>query len=69
MANILKLLQVVQERKVTDPFGFTRVERRLNPYNPISYLVVFGILVIGLLCYGLIGLWRETELHKEFKWR
>lgn len=54
------------ERKVV---GF-RNWRRVNPYNPISYIVVSIMLIIGFLLFGGIGMWKEVDwLRNPFKWQ
>ncbi len=43
--------------------------RRLNPYNPLSYLFIFLIILIGLLMYGFFGAFKEIDITKNpFKW-
>lgn len=54
------------ERKV---LGF-RKWHRVNPYNPISYVVVLLMLVLGFLLFGIIGMWKEVDwLKNPFKWQ
>ncbi len=40
---------------------------RLNPYNPISYIVVAIAVLIGVVLFGILGFWKETE-GNPFKW-
>ena len=41
---------------------------RFNPYNPFSYLALIIILIIGILMFGFVGFWKETDLSNPFKW-
>lgn len=66
--KILKLLFIVQERKTKNAFNQTKTERRINPYNPLSYIAVFGFLLGGIVLFGIAGVWEKMELRKEFKW-
>lgn len=53
------------ERKVV---GF-RNWRRMNPYHPISYVVVSCALISGFLLFGFVGMWKEIDLRNPFKWQ
>lgn len=53
------------ERKVV---GF-RNWRRINPYHPISYLVIVCALISALLLFGFVGMWKEIDLRNPFKWQ
>jgi hypothetical protein len=67
--KILKLLLIVQERKKKDAFNRTQIQRRINPYNPLSYIFFLLALIIGIFAFGIVGLLEEFEVHNEFKWR
>lgn len=53
------------ERKVV---GF-RNWRRINPYHPISYVVIVCALISALLLFGFVGMWKEIDLKNPFKWQ
>jgi hypothetical protein len=40
---------------------------RLNPYNPLSYIVFLLGLLIGLVLFGVIGIKEQTD-GNPFKW-
>jgi len=61
MRNILKFLRVIQ----TDSNG---ERHRLNPYNPLSYIVIILIPIIGILMFGFVGFWKEVDFSNPFKW-
>lgn len=60
MRKILKLFFVIQEK--------ADGSKRINPYNPLSYVVIIGCLIIGILAFGLIGVWKEVDIN-FFKWQ
>lgn len=71
--KILKFLFILQEvsnknrpKKLGNGF---LIARRFNPYNPLSYIAVILLLVVGLLLFGFVGLWKETDCSNPFKWK
>lgn len=72
MKKLLKFLFVIQEvsnegREPKLGRGFFEA-RRLNPYNPLSYITVVLVLIVGILMFGFVGIWKETNLRNPFKW-
>ncbi len=43
--------------------------KRLNPYNPLTYVTIICILIVSLLMFGFIGMWREIDYKNSFKWQ
>ena len=43
--------------------------KRLNPYNPLTYFTILCILIIALLMFGFVGMWREIDYRNSFKWQ
>ena len=39
---------------------------RLNPYNPLSYLIVIGAIPVIIVLYGFVGLFKQAE--NPFAW-
>lgn len=68
MRKILEFLCVIQKKKVKDTSGFHRNMLRINPYNPLSYVVVLLVPVVALVLFGIAGMWKEIELENPFKW-
>ena len=74
--KILKYLKVVQvvSNEQRHKQGLKRLgsgyfnAHRFNPYNPISYIVLVIILIAGIIAFGFIGFWKETDLRNPFKW-
>lgn len=72
MRKFLKKIWVLQEvsNKNRNPKlgrGFFTA-RRLNPYNPLSYIVLIGAIIIGFIMFGVVGFWKETDIKNPFKW-
>lgn len=70
---IMKLfifLWIIQEKKRKDVFNRTRTEKRLNPFNPLSYITIIILLLTALLMFGIIGMWKEIDYNDlKFKWK
>jgi thiosulfate reductase cytochrome b subunit len=60
--DILKFLAVIQQR------GEPK-KRRINPYNPLSYITIVIVFISGLIMFGAVGIWKEIDLSNPFKWR
>jgi hypothetical protein len=76
--KILKTLFIIQERSNLNkgltpggipPFGrgFSKAYR-INPYNPLSYLFLLVVLLVGILMFGIVGFWKEIEVRNPFRW-
>jgi len=65
--RILKLLYIRQEKQSENQYG-TWVKFRINPFNPLTWVVIILGLVIALLLFGLIGMWKEIDTGNRFKW-
>lgn len=62
MRALLKRLQVIQTSK-----KFPKAYR-INPYNPLSYITIIVLLIVALVCFGAVGMWKELDLRNPFKW-
>lgn len=70
MRKLLKKLFIIQEKESIDSFKITRTLRRVNPYNPLSYLAMLITILLAIILYGFIGAWKETDLFPNpFNWR
>lgn len=72
MRKILKRLLIIQEvsnqnREPKLGRGFHEA-RRLNPFNPLSYITVVVAIIVGILIFGFVGVWKEMDLKNPFKW-
>ena len=70
--KILKFLFIIQEvsNKNRSPKlgrGFFKAYR-INPYNPLSYPTLIIIFIVGIVIFGVVGFWKETDLRNPFKW-
>lgn len=72
MRKILEKLYIIQKvsNKGRNPKlgrGFMEA-RRLNPYNPLSYIFFVCAVLVGLIMFGVVGFWKETDQRNPFKW-
>ena len=69
MRKLLKYLYVIQEKTHHDEFRRKRVKRRLNPYNPLTYVVMVSVIIVGVIMFGVVGLKNEINIDElKFKW-
>jgi predicted PurR-regulated permease PerM len=69
MRKILKMLWIIQEKKIINPFNEVSTLKRLNPYNPLSYLTILLCLIIGVFMFGFVGVFNEFNMDElKFKW-
>ena len=71
MMKLLKYLFIIQEvsNKNRNPKlgkGFLEA-RRFNPYNPLSYVALILIMIVGILMFGFVGCWKYIG-QNPFKW-
>ena len=75
--KFLKFIWVIQEKDsemiVTRKKDFTkhlykRKYRRVNPFNPLTYLVILITIVVGVFMFGLVGFKKEIGSN-PFKWQ
>ena len=70
MRKLLKILFIIQEKKKLDEFKRTRTLRRINPYNPLSYLAMLITILLAIILYGFVGAWNEIDIFPNpFKWK
>lgn len=70
MRKLFKTLSIIQIKKYKNPLGKTYEKIRLNPYNPLTYLVIILIFIIGVLLFGFVGFWKEIDFRDlNFKYR
>jgi predicted PurR-regulated permease PerM len=70
--KLLKFFLIIQEvsnngREKKLGRGFFKA-RRFNPYNPLSYIAVIIFLIVGILMFGFVGIWKEVDVSNPFKW-
>jgi hypothetical protein len=65
--KIFKWLYIRQEKQYEDPYG-TWIKFRINPFNPLTYVVMILGLLMGLFLFGPVGMWREIDSTNVFKW-
>ena len=65
MRKFLILIKVVLTKK--NDRGFVR--HKLNPFNPLTYVVFVMGLLLAVICFGVVGMWKEFELTNPFKYK
>ena len=69
LLQILWIIQVKSNRGRTPKLGKGYSQAyRINPYNPLSYIALPIIILVGILMFGFVGFWKEVELVNPFKW-
>ena len=74
MKKLLKFILVLQEvdnRKRENEKRLGRgfmYARRFNPYNPLTYVVFVFAFLIGIIMFGVVGVWKEIDRSNPFKW-
>lgn len=74
MRKFLKFILVIQEKRIESKHGNKKIGKifrtyhRINPYNPLSYISIVIIVLVGILMFGFIGVWKEVDLKNPFKW-
>ena len=68
--KILMFLSVIQFKKELPNHKMYMVEkRRWNPFNPLTYVCLILLFIVGFVLYGVKGVFEETEIKDAFKWR
>jgi hypothetical protein len=65
--KIFKWLYIRQERQYEDSYG-TWIKFRINPFNPLTWIVIILGLVIATPLFVLTGMWKEIDTGNWFKW-
>ena len=64
MTSILKFLKILQihnnEKGIKKGRGFFKAYR-MNPYNPLSYILIVISIPILLILFGIVGLVKEAK--------
>jgi hypothetical protein len=64
--KFLKAIGVLQEKRIKH--GFKR--KRLNPYNPLSYITIIVCVLIGIVLFGFVGITKEMDFSENpFKYQ
>lgn len=66
--KFLIFARVIQVRKLKDSFNLTYQERRLNPFNPLTYVTILIAILVGIVMFGIVGVWKEIDLSNPFKY-
>jgi hypothetical protein len=61
MRKLLILLKIMLVK--TDERGYSK--KKLNPYNPLTYVTLVIALLIAFILFGAIGMWKETDIFER----
>lgn len=64
----LKFLYILQDKVEKNSMGYKYTKRRVNPFNPLSYIMLLSVFVLGILAFGFIGFWKEVDKRNIFKY-
>lgn len=64
MRKFLLAIGVLQKKRFD---GYKTPRRRINPYNPLSYIVIAITLVIAVFWIGVEGI--KENSYNPFKWQ
>lgn len=67
MRKLLERLYVMQKKTSVDKYG-TRTLKRLNPYHPLTYIVIPLYYALSIAMYGFVGYKQEMDSN-FFKWQ
>ncbi len=70
--KLFKFLLIMQEvsnvnRNPRLGKGFDTAHR-FNKYNPLSYVVLILIILVGTILYGIVGFWTRSKITNPFNW-
>jgi len=76
--KVLKSLLIVQEKEwditTRKKFGgkeyhYKRIHRRFNPFNPLTYVFLAIVIILGVILFGFVGFNKEVQMGNPFKFR
>jgi len=67
MRKLLERLYVMQKKTYVDKYE-TRTLKRLNPYHPLTYIVIPFYYALAIAMYGFVGYKQEMDSN-FFKWQ
>lgn len=56
------------EKNRWKPGNPRHLKMRMNPYNPLSYIVIVISIVVLFIMYGFKGTFEKVNLKTAFKW-
>jgi hypothetical protein len=67
MREVLERLYVIQKKTHVNEYG-TYTLRRLNPYHPLTYIVIPMYYALAIAMYGFVGYKQEMD-SDFFRWQ
>ena len=61
---------MIQYKKHNPQYGYPVIKaKRINPYNPLSYVTIVLVLIASIVMFGFYGFTKEIDLVNPFKWQ
>ncbi len=67
MRKLLERLYVIQKKTHVNEYG-TYTLKRLNPYHPLTYIVIPMYYALAIAMFGFVGYKQEMD-SDFFKWQ
>lgn len=69
LLTILNIVQIVSNKGKNPKLGkgYNKAYR-FNPYNPLTYIVLVIGIIVGIIMFGFVGLWKEVDVKNPFDW-
>ncbi len=67
MRELLERLYVIQKKTHVNEYG-TYTLKRLNPYHPLTYIVIPMYYALAIAMFGFVGYKQEMD-SDFFKWQ
>lgn len=67
MRELLERLYVIQKKTHVNEYG-TYTLKRLNPYHPLTYIVIPLYYALAIAMFGFVGYKQEMD-SDFFKWQ
>jgi len=66
--KLLERLYIMQKKTFVDKSNQTYTLKRLNPYHPLTYIVIPMYYVVAIAMFGFVGYKQEMD-SDFFRWQ
>ena len=63
-----KLMVIVWRFVRNEPYSVWKYQWRFNPFNPLTYLVIVGIIIVGIML-SVFQFFKDVTDESFFKWK
>lgn len=64
LKNVFVFLRIIQEKRIEG-----KLYKRLNPFNPLTYIFVAIAFIIAVIMFGIKGWRNEFNFFNEFQYK